>query len=305
MSSPPNSPTPVLRVTQYDRAAAGVIAAFVVLLVICACIIALWISTRPVPVALAVPVEMVDLPGGFLDGSIDETLRVDGTGPEVFNANAAPDEISSTLLETAESLESSTALSETMGAMAAAPTQQQFDTGSVRNVGQKGSAKGTGRRPFGSGGPGRGLPRDQRWFVRFDSQTSLDEYAKQLDFFKIELGALLADGRLAILSQISQPKPAVRYIARGSDEQRLFMTWQGGERRFADVQLFGKAGINVPGDAPLFQFYPKEVETQLATLERDYRNRPAAEIKRTYFIVISQGGCYAFQVIRQTLHEPK
>lgn len=303
MSSPTNTPTPVLRVTQYDRAAAGVIAAFFVLLVICCCIVALWASTRPVPVALAVPVEMVDLPGGFLDGSVDETLRVDAPGPEVFNANAAPDEVSATLLETAESLESSTALSETIGAMAAAPTQQQFDTGGVRNVGQKGSAKGTGRRAYGFGTGKGGLPRDQRWFVRFESQTSLDEYARQLDFFKIELGALLGDGRLAILSKMTQDKPAVRYIARGADEQRLFMTWQGGERRFADVQLFAKAGINVPGDAPLFQFYPKEVEAQLATLERDYRNRTAREIKRTYFIVIAQGTGYAFQVIRQTLHQ--
>jgi len=300
MSSPTNTPIPVLRVTQYDRAAAGVIATFVVLLVICCCIVSMWASTRPIPVALAVPVEMVDLPGGFLDGSIDETLRVDAPGPEVFNASPA-DEVSSDRLEIAESLESSTSLSDIAGATA--PMQQQFETGGTKNVGQKGSAKGTGRRAYGFGTGKGGLPRDQRWYVRFDSQTSLDEYAKQLDFFKIELGALLADGRLAILSQMSQPKPAVRYIARGSDEQRLFMTWQGGERRFADVQLFGKAGINVPGDAPLFQFYPKEVEAQLATLERDYRNRSSREIKRTYFIVISQGGGYAFQVIRQTLHQ--
>lgn len=300
MSAPTNTPIPVLRVTQYDRAAAGVIAAFVVLLVICCGIVSMWASTRPVPVALAVPVEMVDLPGGFLDGSIDETLRVDAPGPEVFNASPA-DELSADRLEIAESLESSTSLSDIAGA--SAPMQQQFETGGTKNVGQKGSAKGTGRRAYGFGTGKGGLPRDQRWYVRFDSQTSLDEYAKQLDSFKIELGALLADGRLAILSQMSQPKPTVRYIARGSDEQRLFMTWQGGERRFADVQLFGRAGINVPGDAPLFQFYPKEVEAQLATLERDYRNRSSREIKRTYFIVISQGGGYAFQVIRQTLHQ--
>lgn len=300
MSSPSHTLTPVLRVTQYDRVTAGVIAAFFVLLVICACIISVWASTRPVPVAIAVPVEMVDLPGGFLDGSIDETLRVDAPGPEVFNASPA-DEISADRLEIAESLESSTSLSDIAGA--SAPMQQQFETGGTKNVGQKGSAKGTGRRAYGFGTGKGGLPRDQRWYVRFDSQTSLDDYAKQLDFFKIELGALLADGRLAILSQMSQNKPTVRYIARGSDEQRLFMTWQGGERRFADVQLFGKAGINVPGDAPLFQFYPKEVEGQLAALERSYRNRTAREIKRTYFIVISQGGGYAFQVIRQVLHQ--
>ncbi len=300
MSSPSEPLTPVLRVTQYDRAAAGVIAAFFVLVVICVCIVSLWLSTRPVPAALAVPVEIVDLPGGFLDGSIDETLRVDAAGPEVFNASPA-DEVSTTQLEIAESLESSTSISDIAGA--AAPTQQQFETGGTKNIGQKGSAKGTGRRPFGYGGPGAGLPREQRWYVRFDSQVSLDEYAKQLDFFQIELGALLADGRLGIISQMSQNKPPVRYIARGSDEQRLFMTWQGGERRFADVQLFAKAGITVPGDAPLFQFYPKNVEAQLATLERDYRNRTAREIKRTYFVVIPQGGGYAFQVIRQTLHQ--
>lgn len=288
--------SPVLQVTSFDRTLAGVLAAFLALAVLCFGIVSLWATNRPPPKERAVPVELVELPGGSPDGSPDETLRVDSPEPEV--ANASPADVVSDQLEIAESLDSVSEVSDFAGQ----PAQQQFETG-VQNTGVRGSSKGTGRRGLGFG-PGKGgFPREQRWFVRFDDQVSLDTYARQLDFFKIDLGALLPDGRLAILSKASQAKPDVRFLKRGSDEQRLFMTWQGGERRFADVQLFAKAGIDVPTTAPSFQFYPPDIEAQLAKLEFDYRNRPAKEIKRTYFVVVAEGAGYRFQVIRQTYHQ--
>jgi hypothetical protein len=81
------------------------------------------------------------------------------------------------------------------------------------------------------------------------------------------------------------------------------MTWQGGERRTADVQLFGRANLEVRGDTMIFHFYPKAVENKLAELEFNYRNRPVKQIRRTYFSVDSEGGGYRFSVFRQILFQ--
>src|SRR6185503_4094646 len=53
-----------------------------------------------------------------------------------------------------------------------------------------GDGKGTGDgRGKGPGGPGTadGIPAYERWEIRM-AATNLDEYAKQLDFFQVELG---------------------------------------------------------------------------------------------------------------------
>jgi hypothetical protein len=78
------------------------------------------------------------------------------------------------------------------------------------------------------------------------------------------------------------------------------MTWQGGTRKQADIQLFRRAGIEV-GNSVIFQFYPKPIENQLAVLERDFaRGRPTREIRKTYFTVNRAGRGYEFAVKSQT-----
>jgi hypothetical protein len=292
MSAPVDVKPPVLQVTPYDKAFAGVIAVFLALAAVCGIVSAVWYANRLPEKVQAVPVELFELPGGFEDGAVDETLRVDSPEPE--RSDASPVEEVTEQLEIAEALESVTDLS----AVSAEPVQQQFET-SLANTGSPGSAKGTGRRALGAGGGAAGIPREQRWFVRFGDQAGLDEYARQLDFFGIELGALLPDARLAYLSQLTQPRPNVRFVRTGKDEARLYMTWQGGERRVADVQLFARAQVDVPPGSPMFHFYPPAVENQLAQLERAYRGRPVEQIKRTYFAVDGVAGNYRFSVVRQ------
>jgi hypothetical protein len=143
------------------------------------------------------------------------------------------------------------------------------------------------------------MPREQRWFVRFGERAGIDEYAKQLQFFGIEVGALLPDGRLVYLSNLTQPVPTIRYVDSGANEKRLYMTWQGGDRRSADVDLFKRANIDVFSDTPIFHFYPPATESQLVRLEVDYRNKKLSQIRRTYFEVTSGQKGYQFVVIRQ------
>ncbi len=289
-------PPPVIRVTRYDEVSSWMITVFAGLLALCLIVVMIWISNQvpkaPEPVAM----ELLELPGGFEDGNPDETLRVDSPEPE--RADASEAETASEQTEIEQSLEAAQELSDS----AAQQVQQQFDVG-VQSTGKPGSAKGTGGRPLGSGPGTGGYPREQRWFIRFGDRAAVDEYARQLDFFRIELGSLLPDGRLAYLSKMSTPGPQLRYVKTGASEKRLYMTWQGGERRGADVELFKKAGIEILAEYPVFHFYPPDMEAKLAQLEREYRNKTVKQIRRTYFSVDADGAGYRLRVTRQLLND--
>lgn len=283
---------PVLRVTLYDRVSSWAMALFLGILVACSLVLVMWVSTRKSEHPVSVPMELVELPGGFLDGTPGETLRVDSPEPE--SRDASPADTIEDRVEIAEAVESVVQMAET----ATQSVQQQFETG-IQNSGKGGSAKGTGRRALGFGPGTGGFPREQRWFVRFSDRIPLSEYARQLEFFGIELGALLPEGRLAYLSNPSADVPTVRFVKTGADENRLYMTWQGGDRRTADVQLFGKAKVDIRSDTIIFHFYSKKMENELAQLELTYRNRKASQIRRTYYAVEPDGQQYKFSVYRQ------
>lgn len=283
---------PVLQVTRYDRVAAAAIAIFAAIVVAFGGVTAVWVSSRPAGKLVAVPVEIVELPGGSEDGSPDETLRVDSPDPE--RPDASPAEEMADKAEVEQTLETVVEMSDAATEM----VQQQFDTG-VQNTGKAGSASGTGRRALGSGPGVAGFPREERWYVRFGDRLTVDEYAKQLEFFGIELGALLPDGRLAYLANPSQKPPMLRYTNSGADEKRLYMSWQGGERRNADLDLFARAGLTVPAGATILHFYSADAENQLARLELDYRNRKVQQIRRTYFSVEKDGAGFKFVVTKQ------
>ncbi len=110
------------------------------------------------------------------------------------------------------------------------------------------------------------------------------------------------DHSMVYISNLSAAKPSVRRAASGEGEKRLFFTWQGGKRRQADVELFGKAGINVGPDTVIFHFYPPATENTLALKERDYRNRPIRQIRRTFFAVVPSGNGFDFEVTRQAYY---
>jgi hypothetical protein len=101
------------------------------------------------------------------------------------------------------------------------------------------------------------------------------------------------------VTNLSQRTPARREVPTARDEQRLYFTWQGGERQDADIKLLGKAGVQV-GQGRILHFYTPETENKLAVAERNFANRKAKEIRRTYFAVVKRGQGYTFEVTRQT-----
>ena len=292
MTVPLPTPQPVLRVTRYDEVSSWLIALVGGLGLAVFVLTVAWISIQPAPVKEPVPVEMVEVSGGVEDGAVDESLRLDSPEAESEQAtladeDAAEPEIQETLENVMDVADEATDQAE---------KQFEFQT---RNAGKKGSASGTGRRALGIGSGKGGVPREQRWYVSYADRQTLEEYGKQLDFFKIELGVLTPDGKLIYLSRLGQATPATRITTSGKGENRLYMTWQGGARRRADMQLFQRAKVDI-GQSVLLQFFPPEVEKQLARLELEYKKRPLTEIRRTYYSTRTTETGYEFFVTRQT-----
>ncbi len=93
------------------------------------------------------------------------------------------------------------------------------------------------------------------------------------------------------------PQQAVSCHAVG--DMRLFFSWQGRGRKAQDVVLLKKAGIDVGADTIIMQFYPREVENQLAQLEVRHAGKQPAEIRQTRFSVVPRGSGYGFAVLSQ------
>ncbi len=283
---------PVLGVTRYDNVRAFMLAIVLALVIGVVYLFILYLSQLEPKVEDHVALELVEVPGGAEDGSPDETLKVDS--PEPPTQDPSLTDVESEVTEMQETLDNVIDVSD----QATSQAPQQFEV-DFTNKGKTGSATGTGRRPLGNGGNGAGLPREQRWFVRFSDSGTIDTYAQQLDFFKIQFGLLTTDGRLLYVWNFTKPKPDQKTVGSGKNEKRLYMTWQGGGRKAADIKLFQKAGIDARRGT-IFHFYPAPVEQNLARLEVGYRKRPVEQIRRTYFVVEREGDGYKFVVTRQT-----
>jgi hypothetical protein len=133
--------------------------------------------------------------------------------------------------------------------------------------------------------------------IQFQEGASLTQYGQQLQFFGIELGAI-SGTRIEYAYNLNKPRPD-RRVGQGSDEKRLYFSWQQGTLKEADAQLLRLAGIDTTGKL-LVQFYSAETENQLAYLEETFANRKGAEIRRTRFGVRPAPRGYTFYVIDQS-----
>ena len=180
-------PAPHIKLTKYEVAVSTLITtatcaglAFIVMVFI-------WLSNLlPAPESKAVTM-LPSGDGGWEDGDPNATPNVESPEDAAMDPSLANEETDVTELE--EVVEQVTEVADNAASMVA---PNEFSD--QRNTGVPGSADGTGGRPLGSGGPGRGgTKREQRWFVEFGDKGDLKSYAAQLDFFGIELGAMFPD----------------------------------------------------------------------------------------------------------------
>ena len=311
--SPNQSRAPAISLSQHDKVTSGLFAFCMLLGTTTFLLVTIWIANRlPSPKRPPAVQLLEEDPGGdphgFEDGTPGETLAlgspdVDPNAPAMAEAEEIPDtsEVSAESLDAVADVSDSTEM-ESSESPDGPVVNRAFAAAAIvptRPGSPFGTKGGTGRPPIGFGKGKGGFPREMRWFVKFVERGTLDEYAQQLEFFGIELGALMPDGKLVLVSKLTAPRPTVRTVTSGQEEKRLYFTWKGGTRKGVDVQLFQKAGVDAT-NALIMHFYPPQTENQLAVLELDYKKRKASDIKKTYFSVRSAKEGYEFMITSQT-----
>jgi hypothetical protein len=137
----------------------------------------------------------------------------------------------------------------------------------------------------------------RNWELRFLKGNTKDKYARQLDFFGIELAVVMPDNKLIYIRKFSKPKPEI-YTGPADQEKRCYLTWQRGDLSHADIDLFSRAGLS-PGDRVVLKILPVDVEAKLAKLEKDYAGDDASDVSRTQFGIRAAGDGFEFYVAQQ------
>ena len=314
--TPQKIQAPIIKMTEHDQVSSGLYAVVMLLSTGVGLLIMVWVANmlpvhkRP-PAVQLLEEEPGGDPHGFIDGVPGETLALGSPDVDASDPTMEAEEAPTDTPDAAESLDPA----DLADAPELSSDQTPVDSPDSPQVNKQfaaapipkarpgspfGKEGGTGRPPIGfGGGKGRGFPREMRWFVKFVERGTTEDYAAQLDFFGIELGALMPDGKLILVSKLTAGKPTARTVNNGQEEKRLYFTWKGGERKRLDLQIFQKAGITAD-NALLMHFYPADTENQLAIIERDYRKKKAEEIRKTYFAVRAAKQGFEFTITSQT-----
>jgi hypothetical protein len=281
-----NAHTEALRVSRYDQVAGLLLATLLVLGFVTVMMFVVWLSSRLFWVMPAVPVTVLEDVGGGGSGQV--------FGSEQQLEEPSPEEVRAPTEAPVE---------QTMLSISTVVAAKAQDLDAVQGSTSLGSGEGPGSgdgRGKGPGGPGTsdGIPAYERWEIRL-SATSLDEYAKQLDYFKVELGVVGGGNpNVDYISNLSSARPTVR-VGEPKNEQRLRFLHRSGELRGADRQLAAKAGVKTDGRI-VFQFYNEGTYRSLLALEAARKgNRRIKDVRRTVFGVKADRGKYEFYVIDQ------
>jgi len=305
---PAERQAPMLGVTTYDRVVSILLTFIMIFGLGTATFGAIWFSNqqwithRPPPKIDVIEVIEDVEGGGAEDGVLGESLYA--PGPESLEVSSAvnPDDVVS---DTPAVEQQMTAILDAVGAAMEISETLMMGTDVGSSALPGGNPKGTGKhRNLGKGpGDGGGVKRQERWEITFDAGQTEQEYAIQLDFFRVELGAIV-ERKMYMVQNMSRSKPDVKITAGGPDEKRLYFSWRSGGRRQIDLNLLTKAGVPLAGNVIVLQFYPFETEQLLARLERDYLQMAKGHtdmrvVRKTKFSVVRKGGGYEFRITKQ------
>lgn len=276
-----------LHVSPFERVASLIVALLILVGSLVVVVFVIWLSNQIFSAPVVVQVVLEDVGGGRPDGVVGESMELDAPDAEEIaqETDLAMPQMEETLAKV------SSIIANKLTELEDPSLQEQTQSGG-------GKLQGDGRQVgygFGDGPPG--IPRFKRWEILFAEGGTLEEYAKQLDYFGIELG-IVGGESVTYVNQLSSSTPA-RRDGPGEEEKRLYMSWRQGNLKRADQELLGRAGVSGEGKL-VVQFYPPDIENRLAQMELAFANRKPEEIRRTRFGVRSAGGGYEFYVIDQT-----
>ncbi len=283
--------TKTLRTDAYDSVSSLLIALLIMVGVCVGAMFVIWLTSRLMFTYRTVPVELVEYAGRG-DHAAGFARDMEPPGPEELEEEMYEPQMEATLEAVTDVV---TTQASALDAIATA----------AEVTAKGGGGLGDSRGP-GPEGEGRSdiIPPWERWEIRYTT-SGLDPYARQLDFFKIELAAAGGTPLVDYAFNLAKAKPD-RRTGKPEDEKRMYMTWQNSSGPLAafDRQLLAKAGVNTQRRLVL-QFYPRETELKLLRLEAENaRGRDAREFLKTIFGVRSAGSGYEFFVIDQFFRPP-
>ena len=165
------------------------------------------------------------------------------------------------------------------------------------NILLPGGTKGDGRTKGDGDGRGR-----RHWEFVFQSGITAAEYARQLDFFGIELAVPLPGGKVAYVTKLGAATPSVRYGA-SEMEKRYYLTWLKGDLQAVEREILTKAKIEHEGKL-ILKFLPQPLEIQLAEMEAVKAGERRDLLRATHFGVRPKSrtqGEYEFYVVSQVI----
>ncbi|HUY87930.1 MAG TPA: hypothetical protein VMV10_04265 [Pirellulales bacterium] len=274
----------------YERVASMLLALLILIGVAVFILVIAWLGSGALfPLTRSVPVTLAQVEGGAESGFAGESMQLDSPTPQDVARE-------SELVEP----EFQHSLTAVLAAVALRKADLDAPADTEQDAPEKGGSRqrGEGTTPGKGDGAGRpGIPPQLRWQIHFDAGGTLESYAKQLDFFHVELGVI--DGkRLMFARNLAQPKPDTYTSPGGRSEQRLYFSWRHGKLAEADRELAQRAGIATAGKIVL-QFYSRETEQELLRLEQEYRGLAASKIRKTVFGIRPKDAGYEFFVIDQ------
>jgi hypothetical protein len=291
-----------LQPSRYDRTSSMLLALLCVAGLAAAVLFALWLTgkiveppARAVPPTLLPPLRYGDNGG---DGRAPGGSQLDD--PSSMEAVVGKDKKTIDVQENLKTLDVATASkrNELDDPDAFAPTRHGSYGKNNGMYGGPGDGRGL---DIGPGEPGpRRNDQSRSWEVTFPSNT-LDVYARQLDFFKIELAVLEPGGKIAYAFNLAKPKPDTR-VAAAASERRFYLTWRKGEMQRADQELLARAGIEA-GENLVVKFLPAETEALLDNLEKrsaDDAGFALRDVRTTRFSIQPEGIGFKFFVLEQS-----
>jgi hypothetical protein len=270
-----------LRVNAYDRVASLLVALLVIVGCSVAGLVIVYFARRMIESQVAVPFQPVSAASRPADAAMGLKRDLEPPGIEEV-PNLVEPQLQDTL----------SALSTAVAAKTALLSDDDID--SQADVGH-GSGLGDNRRAGAGNGEGPDEPRRE---IRFEPE-SLQQYARWLDFFGIELGVLGRDNKVYYAYNLSRDKPSVR-VGDPAEDQRLYMNPIDTQFAALDRQLAEKAGIADKGEI-ILQFFPPETQAILFGLEQKRAGeRKPEQIRHTIFRVTPVGDRFEFSVEEQS-----
>jgi hypothetical protein len=167
-----------------------------------------------------------------------------------------------------------------------------------------GNEAGTGNDGSKGGGPGgtganSTLGRNMRWTLRFKVSSGRD-YLEQLKAMEAKvLVPMPGSNKLILIENLANPsaQKAVNEDQLGPYADLLKF---GDSRREAVTAVSQTLGLDFTPKT-FFAMFSKNMESELADLEKRFRNRRAEDIEETVFRVIVRGGSYEVVVDEQKM----